>query len=373
MNLAQTILRKLPTPRNNLLYKTTVSKTLVCQSSNKGASSSSSSSSESDGESKQKTSNTDAVTRLNSLLQQMVSDDASRAQSKIQLAQPTNKREQGRKEKETVISQSVEAQVVNAVKSVAETLGGNTKQTESELLMKLLSPPVENEQGTSKSLSDILKGMTIEREAKPQPSKAEQVRSVLQKFSRNSQTQEDRPVYQRRLKRVAVPSTVDQSQPQPVDLFGSEPLGIFTNAPDLKDSPQLETWQKLHERELKLAITHPPANYFQEMILWTEQGKFWQFPINNEIGLEEEKKVYFAEHVFLEEHLEPWCPPKGPIRHFMELVCVGLSKNSYLTVEAKRGHIEWYKNYFEEKKKLLQEVGAMPSGPTTPNKSIGAE
>lgn len=38
----------------------------------------------------------------------------------------------------------------------------------------------------------------------------------------------------------------------------------------------------------------------------------------------------------------------------MDLVCVGLSKNPYLTVQQKREHIEWYKNYFEEKKDILQ-------------------
>ncbi|KAG5890104.1 hypothetical protein JTB14_026475 [Gonioctena quinquepunctata] len=135
--------------------------------------------------------------------------------------------------------------------------------------------------------------------------------------------------------------------------------------------PGNETWRALFEHDLKLAVTHPPANYFQQMILWTEQGKLWKFPIDNEQGLDEEKKVYFAKHVFLEEHLESWCPPRGPIRHFMELVCVGLSKNPYLTVEAKMEHIEWYKNYFEDKKKLLQEVGAIPvDGQTSTQKSI---
>lgn len=73
-----------------------------------------------------------------------------------------------------------------------------------------------------------------------------------------------------------------------------------------------------------------------------------------------EENVYFTEHVFLEKHLESWCPSKGPVRHFMELVCVGLSKNSYMTVEAKREHLEWYKSYFEEKKALLKEIGAIP-------------
>lgn len=88
--------------------------------------------------------------------------------------------------------------------------------------------------------------------------------------------------------------------------------------------------------------------------------------------MEQEQNVYFTEHIFLEKHLEPWCPPKGPVRHFMELVCVGLSKNPYMTVETKKGHIEWYKNYFEDKKQLLKEVGAIPAEkkllPTEKNK-----
>lgn len=74
--------------------------------------------------------------------------------------------------------------------------------------------------------------------------------------------------------------------------------------------------------------------------------------------LEEEKKVHFSEHIFLDAHLEGWCPKKGPVRHFMELVCVGLSKNAFYTVNEKKEHIMWYKEYFESKKDLLTEVGA---------------
>lgn len=74
------------------------------------------------------------------------------------------------------------------------------------------------------------------------------------------------------------------------------------------------------------------------------------------LGLDEEAQISFAEHIFLEEHLESWCPKSGPVHVFMELVCVGLSKNPYLTVQQKREHIEWYKNYFEEKKDILARV-----------------
>lgn len=64
----------------------------------------------------------------------------------------------------------------------------------------------------------------------------------------------------------------------------------------------------------------------------------------------------------MERHLEGWCPKKGPIRHFMELVCVGLSKNAFLTVEEKIDHIMWYREYFTGKEALLRELGALPEG-----------
>lgn len=72
--------------------------------------------------------------------------------------------------------------------------------------------------------------------------------------------------------------------------------------------------------------------------------------------MDEEAQVSFEEHVFLEQLLESWCPKNGPVRIFMELVCVGLSKNPYLTVQQKHEHIEWYQNYFQEKKEDLERV-----------------
>ncbi|XP_043504838.1 28S ribosomal protein S31, mitochondrial [Polistes fuscatus] len=123
--------------------------------------------------------------------------------------------------------------------------------------------------------------------------------------------------------------------------------------------PELSTWAFLEKRELDLIANHPPQNIFQEMIQWTESGKLWKFPIDNEIGMEKESNVHFTEHVFLERHLKDWCPTTGPIRHFMELVCVGLSKNPYMTVKEKTDHIEWYKEYFKGKKEILLELGAI--------------
>ena len=42
----------------------------------------------------------------------------------------------------------------------------------------------------------------------------------------------------------------------------------------------------------------------------------------------------------------------------MELVCVGLSQNHLFTAEEKKQHILWFKDYFTEKRALLQELGA---------------
>lgn len=166
-----------------------------------------------------------------------------------------------------------------------------------------------------------------------------------------------------------------------VDLFGGEkPLNIFKvgdAASNQTADDILSTWSRLQERELKLAVTHPPSNYFQKMALWTEQGKLWKFPIDNEQGMEAEAAISFTEHIFLDGHLAGWCPSKGPVRHFMELVCVGLSKNPYYTVQQKIDHINWFRQYFDEKREILQKViiqdgggmGTMVGGEAAPTAS----
>lgn len=97
------------------------------------------------------------------------------------------------------------------------------------------------------------------------------------------------------------------------------------------------------------------------MAQWTDNGIMWHFPINNEQGVEEKDMEPFYQHVFLEPHLEPWCPPRGPVRHFMEVICVGLSKNPYITVAKKIEHINWFRDYFETKdhKDILKLTGAI--------------
>ena len=72
-------------------------------------------------------------------------------------------------------------------------------------------------------------------------------------------------------------------------------------------------------------------------------------------GMEEEAKVGFHQHVFLEDQIADF-PRRGPIRHFMELVLVGLSRNPYLTVQQKHEHIDWFRQYFKEKQDVLQDA-----------------
>ncbi|CAH1183308.1 unnamed protein product [Phaedon cochleariae] len=336
------------------------------KSTKSGGSSSSSdscSSSDSDNEATRKKTvpqikSQDTLNKLNNLLMQLVEQDVVAKASELQLAKPTNKRMTKNAQREDPKHETKEKQMVEAAKHVAKELGGNVNETESELLMKLLN--TMEPQPATPSLTDIVKGMKIDRTTKnAQQTRADQIRNILQEV--HSKHKGEGTNTDRRLRKAPQHRQKQDVAVQRIDLFGSDPLGIFTNKSNLKEVPGNTMWKKLWERDLKLAVTHPPSNHFQQMILWTEQGKLWKFPIDNEQDLEEERTVSFAEHVFLEEHLEPWCPPRGPIRHFMELVCVGLSKNSYLTVQAKKDHIDWFKNYFEDKKQLLQEVGALPT------------
>ena len=75
--------------------------------------------------------------------------------------------------------------------------------------------------------------------------------------------------------------------------------------------------------------------------------------------MDEEAKVPFYEHVFLEDKLNEgdWCPKTGPIRNFMTSVCVALSRNAYLTVTEKHEHIEWFRDYFNERIDTIKTLG----------------
>jgi small subunit ribosomal protein S31 len=71
----------------------------------------------------------------------------------------------------------------------------------------------------------------------------------------------------------------------PAGLNDGTAFGIFASDGKVASGHTSEDmWSQLQQRELRLAVTHPPVNIFEEMILWTNQGKLWNFPINNEQG-----------------------------------------------------------------------------------------
>lgn len=42
------------------------------------------------------------------------------------------------------------------------------------------------------------------------------------------------------------------------------------------------------------------------------------------------------------------CHSAGPVRHFMELVVTGLSKNPFYTAKEKQEYVKWYRKYFSQ-------------------------
>ncbi|XP_016896997.1 small ribosomal subunit protein mS31 [Cynoglossus semilaevis] len=152
----------------------------------------------------------------------------------------------------------------------------------------------------------------------------------------------------------------EQDAPKHRGLFRSKRLNLFQSVPDHRSSvatvapPTL--WDIDFVQELATCVDHMPRNGLQEMIDWTKDGRMWRYPIDNEAGLEEEANVPFHEHIFLDKHLEKGFPRQGPVRHFMELVVVGLSKNPFLTVQQKKDHIDWFRDYFQQKKDVLKEA-----------------
>nr|XP_033806289.1 28S ribosomal protein S31, mitochondrial isoform X2 [Geotrypetes seraphini] len=238
-------------------------------------------------------------------------------------------------------------ELVAAASAVATSLPFNKTQIESELLRQLRSHEEEAAQRRSGShnISNIIVDMKIGK--RPTGRSASRVADQIQFDDDGRGYTPERSV------------VTEYTGSRKRGLFTKKRLNIFPGSysdaiktPEADSSPTL--WDLELAKQIAAAGHQPPRNGFQEMIQWTKEGKLWEFPINNEAGLEEEQNVEFHEHVFLDKHLENF-PKQGPVHHFMELVICGLSKNPYLTVKQKTDHIEWFRNYFQEKEDLLKE------------------
>ncbi|XP_058459385.1 small ribosomal subunit protein mS31 [Malaya genurostris] len=299
-----------------------------------------------------------SLNRLNDLLSMMSTNSEVQLIKPVQIAKPQSQRKEKdrqskkklAKQEDSVSDDDKSADLAKATRKVAISLAGDVNQTEAELLAKLL----EGTKTGGDSLSDIITGMQVDKGDTKQSEVIKLTKSSTVRQSIERKATKDLYGKPRERKR---PTEMVQRIGVSVKLFEEEPLNIFNDPTALKDCPDiLKMWNKLQDRELRLAVTHPPANHFQKLARFTEQGKLWKFPIDNEQGLETEAKVYFTDHIFLEDHLEGWCPERGPIRHFMELVCVGLSKNYFISAQEKKEHILWFRDYFDLKKDMLNQV-----------------
>ncbi|NWH97968.1 RT31 protein, partial [Tichodroma muraria] len=237
-------------------------------------------------------------------------------------------------------------ELVKAASAVASSVPRNKRQIESELLAQLRrheETTTKQKKGGTINLRNVISEMTIKRQSPAQRGARISGRISLQL---DEDGQRIRP---------------ERSSAQSMDsrsLRVGKRLNIFSKAstePEhaLKTVSSPTIWDLEFAKEVAAVTTQPPRNGFEEMIQWTKEGILWEFPVDNEVGMEDDAE--FHEHIFLEKHLEGF-PKEGPIRHFMELVICGLSKNPYLSVKQKVEHIEWFQKYFEEKKELLQEI-----------------
>lgn len=273
----------------------------------------------------------------------------------------------------------LDPEVVHAVHRVAHSVADpeadddvreiKIRRTESDLLKKLRSMAKETEEAKTEgsvvsSLTSLVEGMKVRTSGGGDDGEELGRKATVPEAKRKQPLTADQMAFlekRRKLRSEQRAKEIEESY-QPVDIFRTEPpMGIFD--PDLRNQETrvaLQTWERCRKRELKILRTPPPRNFLEDMAIMTDQGVLWHFPIDNEQGVDPEDVEPFHHHVFLEPHLDPWCPKKGPLRHFMELVCVGLSKNSHISAQRKVDHIIWYKNYFmkPEHKEILQVSGA---------------
>ncbi|KAM9846349.1 small ribosomal subunit protein mS31 isoform 1-T1 [Aulostomus maculatus] len=244
-------------------------------------------------------------------------------------------------------SDSLDPKLVKAASAAASTLP-NPSQAKSELLQQLRQHKGITEVQKKKNV-DNLCAIISEMDVKKSSSLEDAVLPDSAYFSKADS----------RSSRYADMAKKLTYAPRQGSIFKGKRLNIFsTVAAEDKDEAALvrpTLWDLEFAKELSAAVYQMPRNGFEEMIQWTKEGLMWQYPIDNEAGLEEEAAVPFHEHIFLEKHLEDGFPTQGPVRHFMELVVAGLSKNPNLTVQQKKEHISWFRDYFHQKESVLQQ------------------
>ncbi|GAB1293037.1 28S ribosomal protein S31, mitochondrial [Apodemus speciosus] len=266
-------------------------------------------------------------------------------------------------------------ELVAAAAAVADSLPFDKQTTKSELLRQLQQHEEESraqKDGEKRrvSFTHIISNMKIAKSASGRVSRRPQHQIQFDEGMDSSLDQE-KPTDLRRshdhcgylvMVSIAVIKYHDQKQLGEGNLYsrGKDfrflmPRRLLVKHLNQEAPPSL--WEIEFAKQLATVNEQPFANGFEEMIQWTKEGKLWEFPVNNEAGLDDDGSE-FHEHIFLDKYLEDF-PKQGPIRVFMELVTCGLSKNPYLSVKQKVEHIEWFRNYFNEKRDILKENNVM--------------
>lgn len=249
---------------------------------------------------------------------------------------------EGSKQRETL-----NPALVAAASAAASTLP-NSQQVESELLQQLRKHEAEPDaqRADRQNIGDIIADMKV---GKRQMGRSNSRPSNQIRFDDDGQGYtEDR----------SITSELMNGIHRRKNSFTGKRLNIFSPGMEQESSEMGPTlWDIDLANQIVQSTNQMPRNGFEEMMQWTKEGKLWQYPINNEAGLDEEASVPFHEHVFLEKHLESF-PRQGPVRHFMELVITGLSKNHHLTVQQKQEHIAWFRDYFQQKDDVMKEAQA---------------
>ncbi|XP_038183772.1 28S ribosomal protein S31, mitochondrial isoform X2 [Arvicola amphibius] len=235
-------------------------------------------------------------------------------------------------------------ELVAAASAVADSLPFDKQTTKSDLLKQLQQHEEESRAQKARekhkiSFRHIISDMKIARSTSARVSTRPQHQIQFDEEMDNSLDQEKLTGVKKRK-----------------GLFKGKRLFIFDVKAFADETPEAappSLWEIEFAKQLATVNEQPLGNGFEEMIQWTKEGKLWEFPINNEAGFDDDGSE-FHEHIFLDKYLEGF-PKQGPIRNFMELVTNGLSKNPYLSVKQKVEHIEWFKNYFNEKRDILKE------------------
>ncbi|KAM9192706.1 small ribosomal subunit protein mS31 [Dugong dugon] len=244
-------------------------------------------------------------------------------------------------------NKNLSPELVAAASAVAESLPFDKQTTKSELLRQLRQHEEDSQvQKDGKrrwkvSFSNIISDMKVAKSATARVSTRPEHQIQFDEGSDNYSEHQRSADLRKSLRK---------------NIFKGKRLNIFDikaaeEVPETEISPSI--WDVEFAKQLATVSQQPFQNGFEEMIQWTKEGKLWEFPVNNEAGFDDDGSE-FHEHVFLDNYLEDF-PKQGPVRHFMELVTCGLSKNPYLSVKQKIEHIEWFRNYFNEKKDILKE------------------